>query len=277
MSSGASVTSTSRTTSEPPLTGGISATSCSGRTRSSALAYSRSSATMHCPGCSPIAASTSARARVIGQVELDVVGPGALAQAGEEAHRDLHGPEPRPGVSRVVRTPRELGPSCRRPTRIAKHHGRLLPSCAPNLLLATAAATLAFAAPAAAAPFTDVGPFTGPAGQITLAGGTSTAPAQIDWGLAGGVPNPTLSGRLFMDNVPGVQARVRVVNYDNAINLNLLGTQNGALRHGCRRPGRLRGELAPPSAARRTRSIADSSPTAWSSAPRACTMGVAAC
>ena len=79
-----------------------------------------------------------------------------------------------------------------------------------NLLLATAAATLAFAAPAAAAPFTDVGPFTGPAGQITLGGGNSAAPAQIDWGLAGGVPNPTLSGRLFMDNVPGVQARVRV-------------------------------------------------------------------
>jgi len=101
-----------------------------------------------------------------------------------------------------------------------------------KLLLATAAATLAFAAPAAAAPFTDVGPFTGPAGQITLAGGNTTAPAQIDWGLAGGVPNPTLTGRLFMDNVPNVQARVRVVNYDNAINLNLLGTQNGALRQG---------------------------------------------
>ena len=101
-----------------------------------------------------------------------------------------------------------------------------------KLLLATAAATLAFAAPAAAAPFTDVGPLTGPAGQLTLAGANTTAPAQIDWGLAGGVPNPTLTGRLFMDNLPNVQARVRVVNYDNAINLNLLGTQNGALRQG---------------------------------------------
>ena len=101
-----------------------------------------------------------------------------------------------------------------------------------KLLLATAAATLAFAAPAAAAPFTDVGPFSGPAGQLTLGGANSAAPAQIDWGLAGGVPNPTLTGRLFMDNLPNVQARVRVVNYDNAINLNLLGTQNGALRQG---------------------------------------------
>jgi len=101
-----------------------------------------------------------------------------------------------------------------------------------RLLLATAAATLAFAAPAAAAPFTDVGPFSGPAGQITLGGANSAAPAQIDWGLAGGVPNPSLQGRLFMDNVPGVQARVRVVNYDNAVNHNLLGTQNGAIRNG---------------------------------------------
>ena len=101
-----------------------------------------------------------------------------------------------------------------------------------KLLLATAAATLAFAAPAAAAPFTDVGPFSGPAGQLTLGGANSAAPAQIDWGLAGGVPNPALSGRLFMDNLPGVQARVRVVNYDNAVSLNLLGTQIGALRNG---------------------------------------------
>ncbi len=101
-----------------------------------------------------------------------------------------------------------------------------------RLLLATAAATLAFASPAAAAPFTDVGPLTGPFGQVTLGGGNSGAPAQIDWGLAGGVPNPSLTGRLYLNNVPGVQARVRVVNYDDAVNLNLLGTQIGALRNG---------------------------------------------
>ena len=82
-----------------------------------------------------------------------------------------------------------------------------------KLLLATAAATLAFAAPAAAAPFTDVGPFTGPAGQITLAGGNTTAPAQIDWGLAGGV-RPVAVGPVVHGQRPGREARVGVANFD---------------------------------------------------------------
>ena len=47
---------------------------------------------MHCPGSRPIARQHVDGARVVGQVELDVIGPGALAQAGEEAHRDPHGP-----------------------------------------------------------------------------------------------------------------------------------------------------------------------------------------
>ena len=63
-----------------------------GRTGSSGEAYSRSSATMHCPGCRPIAASTSRARGVIGQVELDVVGAGALTQAGEQTDGDPHGP-----------------------------------------------------------------------------------------------------------------------------------------------------------------------------------------
>lgn len=101
-----------------------------------------------------------------------------------------------------------------------------------RLLLLTAAATLAFAAPAAANPITSVGPFTGPGGQITLGGGASTAPAQLDWNVVGGVPNPVLQGRLYMDNVPGVQARVRVQYFDNLFNHAFLNTLADPLRNG---------------------------------------------
>jgi hypothetical protein len=100
------------------------------------------------------------------------------------------------------------------------------------LLATAAAATLAFAAPAAANPFTSVGPLTGPAGQVTLGGAASNVPAEIDWDLVGGVPNPVLRGRLFMDNVPGAQARVRVQYYDDAVSHTLLNTQAGPIRNG---------------------------------------------
>jgi hypothetical protein len=101
-----------------------------------------------------------------------------------------------------------------------------------RFLLATAAATLAFAAPAAANPITTVGPLSGPAGQVTLGGAASNVPAQLDWAVAGGVPNPVLQGRLFMSNVPGVQARVRVQFFDDAVNHALLNTQAGPIRNG---------------------------------------------
>jgi hypothetical protein len=99
-----------------------------------------------------------------------------------------------------------------------------------KLLLATAAATLAFAAPAAAAPFTNVGPLSGPAGQVNFTGLAAGTPGQIDWGVVGGVPSPTLQGRLRMFDVPGVQAQLRTEYYDAAHNL--LGASNGALRTG---------------------------------------------
>ena len=101
-----------------------------------------------------------------------------------------------------------------------------------KLLLATAAATLAFAAPAAAAPFTDVGPLSGPAGQVTFGGGVAAAPGQIDWGVpaGGGATNPALLGRLRMFNVPGVQAQLQT-EYYNAAHV-LIGTQTGVLRNG---------------------------------------------
>lgn len=101
-----------------------------------------------------------------------------------------------------------------------------------RFLLATAAATLAFAAPAAANPFSAVGPLSGPGGQITLGGAASNVPAEIDWGLAGGVPNPVLQGRLFMNNVPAAQARVRVRYFNNAVSHTLLNTQAGPIRNG---------------------------------------------
>ncbi len=146
-----------------------------------------------------------------------------------------------------------------------------------KLLLATAAATLAFAAPAAAAPFTDVGPFTGPGGQITLGGtAASSAPAQIDWGLAGGVANPTLSGRLYLDSVgAAVQARVRIEDYDNAVNHNLVGVQNGALRTGAAGLA-VFGVNFPafPAAAHQHVQIVVNGAVV---ATRACTMGVAVC
>ena len=103
-------------------------------------------------------------------------------------------------------------------------HKRFLP--------ATAAATLAFAAPAAANPISAVGPLSGPAGQITLGGVASNVPAQLDWDLVGGVPNPVLQGPLFMTNVPGVQARVRVQYYDDAINHTFISTQIDPIRNG---------------------------------------------
>ncbi len=99
-----------------------------------------------------------------------------------------------------------------------------------KLLLATAAATLAFAAPAAAAPFTDVGPLSGPAGQVEFGGGVAGAPGQIDWDLVGVVTNPTLEGRLRMFNVPGVQAQLQTQFYNSAHVL--IGTQTGVLRNG---------------------------------------------
>ena len=49
---------------------------------------------MHCPGSQAHRGQHVARARVVGQVELDVVGTRALAQAGEEADGDLHAPVP---------------------------------------------------------------------------------------------------------------------------------------------------------------------------------------
>ena len=101
-----------------------------------------------------------------------------------------------------------------------------------RLLLATAAATLAFASPAAAAPFTDVGPLSGPGGQIDFGGATAGVPGEIDWNVAGGVPVPTLRGRLFMLDAGGAQARVRTVYYDDPVNHMLVTTQNGALRNG---------------------------------------------
>src|SRR5262245_47298862 len=96
-----------------------------------------------------------------------------------------------------------------------------------KLLLATAAATLAFAAPAA--PFTAVG-LSGPAGQVTFGGGTAAAPGQIDWGVVGGVPSASLQGRLRMFNVFGTQAQLQLQYYD--ANHVLLGTDTGALRNG---------------------------------------------
>jgi opacity protein-like surface antigen len=99
-----------------------------------------------------------------------------------------------------------------------------------RLLLATAAATLALAAPAAAAPFTDVGPLSGPAGQVTFGGGTAAAPGQIDWDVVGGVPSPSLQGRLRMFDVPGATAQLQTEYYD--ANHVLLGIANGAPRNG---------------------------------------------
>jgi|GEM_PF-4927190 hypothetical protein len=101
-----------------------------------------------------------------------------------------------------------------------------------RLLLATGAATLALAAPAAAAPFTDVTPLSGPAGQLTLGGFSSSSDARIDWDVFGGVPHPVLRGRLYMDNLPGVQSRVRVRFFDDAINHNPLGAQVTPIRTG---------------------------------------------
>jgi len=101
-----------------------------------------------------------------------------------------------------------------------------------RLLLATAAATLAFAAPAAAAPFTDVGPLSGPAGQVNFVGGAAGTPGQIDWGVpaGGGASNPTLQGRLRLFNVPGAQAQMHTEYYDAAHNL--VTTDSGLLRNG---------------------------------------------
>jgi len=101
-----------------------------------------------------------------------------------------------------------------------------------RFLLATAAATLAFASPAAANPFSAVGPLSGPAGQVTLGGAASNTPAEIDWDVVGGVPNPVLRGRVFMTNVPAAQARVRVQYFDDAVSHTLLNTQAGPLLNG---------------------------------------------
>jgi hypothetical protein len=100
------------------------------------------------------------------------------------------------------------------------------------LLATAAAATLAFAAPAAANPFSAVGPLSGPAGQITLGGAASNVPAEIDWDIVGGVPNATLRGRLFMTNAPAAQARVRLRYFDDAVSHTLLNTQAGPIRNG---------------------------------------------
>ena len=101
-----------------------------------------------------------------------------------------------------------------------------------RFLLLTAAATLAFAAPAAANPITSVGPLSGPGGQITLGGAASNVPAELDWGVVGGVHNPVLRGRLFMTNAGGVQARIRVGFYNDVFNHVLLSTQAGPIRNG---------------------------------------------
>ena len=90
-----SVTSTSRTARRRRSPAGSARPRRSARTGASAPAYSRLSATMHWPGAarppaSPIAASTSATTRAVGQLELDAIGARPLAQAGEQAHGDPH-------------------------------------------------------------------------------------------------------------------------------------------------------------------------------------------
>ena len=100
-----------------------------------------------------------------------------------------------------------------------------------RFLLTAAAATLALVSPAVANA-TAVGPLSGPAGQVTLGGAASNVPAQLNWNVVGGVPNPILQGRLFMNNVPGSQARVLVEFYDDAVSHTLLNTQAGAIRTG---------------------------------------------
>ena len=47
------------------------------------------------PGLEPHRGEHVTGAGVVGQLELDAIGSGALAQAGEQADRDFHPPDPR--------------------------------------------------------------------------------------------------------------------------------------------------------------------------------------
>ena len=68
--------------------------------------------------------------------------------------------------------------------------------------------------------------------RLLLASAAAGSPAQIDWNVAGGVPHPVLQGQLVMNNVPGVQARVRVRYFDNVPNHALLNTQASPVFNG---------------------------------------------
>ena len=89
--------------------------------------------------------------------------------------------------------------------------------------LATAAAALAVAivaaAPASAWPVDHpriVGPHVDFGSNWNGAAGEPNAGGNLRWDTTGGVVTPTLSGRLFMNNVDGLRGRLRIDYYDAA-------------------------------------------------------------
>ena len=79
----------------PPETGGIRASSSPGSSGCSASAYSRLTAitTGSAGGQRRHLAQRVADARALGELELDLVGPRALAEPGEQSHGHLHWPQ----------------------------------------------------------------------------------------------------------------------------------------------------------------------------------------
>jgi hypothetical protein len=74
----------------------------------------------------------------------------------------------------------------------------------PLLLLATAAATLAFASPALAQ--TNVGPLAGPNGNVSFgtgwAAGAPAGPGLLTWNPVGALTTPNLTGQLTLRDQP---------------------------------------------------------------------------
>jgi len=102
----------------------------------------------------------------------------------------------------------------------------------PLLLLATTAATLAFASPALA---TDVGPLAGPNGNVSFgvgwAAGAPAGPGLLDWNPVGAMNTPHLSGQLNMRDVSAASTAFLRIQYRDANHV-VTGSQSSVAQPG---------------------------------------------